>query len=82
MFKVSVRRRFTSLHAKLQRLVTSNVLKLDGAQLEAVRELERVNSDLNSLNEPGWLTSIFPKTAVRGVYLYGTVGNTAPSSRA
>jgi cell division protein ZapE len=50
-------------------------LKADPAQAAAVRALSRLEGELNAAGEPGFVASLFRKSAApRGVYLWGPVG--------
>ncbi len=49
-------------------------LKPDAAQAQAVEALSRLESELNSHGEPGFLTFLKKPKAPRGVYLWGPVG--------
>ena len=55
--------------------LASGELKPDPAQEAAVRALSRLEGELNSLGEPGFVASLFRKApAPKGVYLWGPVG--------
>ncbi len=55
--------------------LTLGELKPDPAQASAVRALARLEGELNALGEPGFVASLFRKSAApKGVYLWGPVG--------
>ncbi|HEX4198700.1 MAG TPA: cell division protein ZapE [Caulobacteraceae bacterium] len=55
--------------------LASGELKPDPAQEAAIRALSRLEGELNSLGEPGFVASLFRKSPPpKGVYLWGPVG--------